>query len=195
MADAAALTASLFGVPLIYELYQPEGEAEAGIPIPVGHETAYTANLRAKLEMAPNSPDGDGDYVVRQTNGRNEYVPATYPVADVQVNGAGVVTDGVANIVTDPVVAVSGTTPTISAVAGTRYVCGEVATLGITVPASGIIDVVFTSGSTPTVLTVTPPTGMTILWANGFDPTSLNANTTYEINVMDGVYGVVGTWT
>ena len=24
--------------------------------------------------MAPNSPDGDGDYIVRQTNGTNEYV-------------------------------------------------------------------------------------------------------------------------
>lgn len=98
VADAAALKASLSGVPLIYELYEPESEAEEGVPIPVGHETAYTANLRAKLEMAPNSPDGDGDYVVRQTNGRNEYVPVTYPVADVQVNGTSVVTDGVANV-------------------------------------------------------------------------------------------------
>jgi hypothetical protein len=90
---------------------------------------------------------------------------------------------------------VSGTTPSITAKAGVRYVCGECATLDITIPASGIVDVVFQSGSTPTVLTVTPPTGMTMKWANGFDPTALDANTTYEINVMDGVYGVVGQWT
>lgn len=91
-------------------------------------------------------------------------------------------------------VAVSGTTPTINAKAGIRYVCGEVATLDITLPASGIVDVVFTSGSTPAVLTVTPPTGQTVKWANGFDPTSLGADTTYEINIMDGL-GVAASWT
>lgn len=88
---------------------------------------------------------------------------------------------------------VSGTTPTIIALPGIRYVCGEVATLDITLPASGIVDVVFESGSTPTVLTITPPTGVTVKWANGFDPTTLEANTTYEINIADGL-GVAATW-
>ena len=46
-----------------------------GVAVPVGHETLYRTNLRAKLEMAPDSPDGDGDYIVRQTNGQNAYVP------------------------------------------------------------------------------------------------------------------------
>lgn len=91
-------------------------------------------------------------------------------------------------------VAVSGTTPTINAKAGIRYICGEVTTLDITLPASGIVDVVFTSGSTPTVLTITPPTGQTVKWANGFDPTNLDADTTYEINIMDGL-GVAIGWT
>ena len=90
---------------------------------------------------------------------------------------------------------VTGSTPSITAQAGVRYICGECSTLAITTPASGIIDVVFESGSTPTVLTVTPPTGMTMKWANGFDPTSLEANTTYEINILDGIYGVVAAWT
>ena len=94
-----------------------------------------------------------------------------------------------------PVVDVSGTTPVITALPGIRYVCGEVTTIDITLPASGIVDVVFTSGSTPAVLAVTPPSGMTMKWANGFDPTALEANTTYEINVMDGCLGVCGTWT
>lgn len=89
---------------------------------------------------------------------------------------------------------VSGTTPVITAVANTQYICGEVATLDITLPASGCIDVVFQSGSTPTVLTVTPPTGVTVKWANGFDPAVLEANTTYEINIKDGL-GVGAAWT
>ncbi|MBR3334318.1 MAG: collagen-like protein [Clostridia bacterium] len=93
-------------------------------------------------------------------------------------------------------VSVTGTTPSINAKAGVRYVCGECATLDITAPASGCIDVTFTSGSTPTVLTVTSAKANTsIKWANGFDPTSLDANTTYEVNILDGEFGVVGSWT
>lgn len=92
-------------------------------------------------------------------------------------------------------VTVSGTTPTINALPGVRYICGEVTTLDIATPASGIVDVVFTSGATPTVLTVTPPSGMTMRWANGFDPSALDADTVYEINIMDGCLGVAGAWT
>lgn len=94
----------------------------------------------------------------------------------------------------DRVVTVSGTTPTITALPGVRYVCGEVTTLDITLPASGVVDVVFESGSTATVLTITPPSGVTLKWANGFDPSSLEANTTYEINIADGL-GVGSSWT
>ena len=94
----------------------------------------------------------------------------------------------------NPVVQITGSTPTINALSGVRYVCGECATLDITLPASGCIDVVFESGSTPTVLTITPPTGQTLKWANGFDPTSLDANTTYEVNIADGL-GVGASWT
>ena len=97
----------------------------------------------------------------------------------------------------DAPVTVSGTTPIIAGKAGIRYICGEVSTLSITAPESGCIDVVFTSGSTPTVLTVTSAkTGVTaIKWMNGFDPTSLDDNTTYEINILDGELGVSGSWT
>lgn len=92
---------------------------------------------------------------------------------------------------------VSGTTPTITAKSGVRYICGECSTLSITAPESGCIDVTFQSGSTPTVLTVSSAkTGVSaIKWANGFDPTSLEANTTYEVNILDGEFGVVGSWT
>ena len=122
----------------------------------------------------------------------------TTGITDVQVNGTSVVTGGVANITPSDlafVQTVSGTTPTITALAGVQYVCGECATLDITLPASGIVDVVFESGSTATVLTVTPPTGVTsVLWPDGFDPTSLDASTIYEINILDGRLAEVGKW-
>ena len=87
------------------------------------------------------------------------------------------------------VVTVSGTTPVITAVSGVRYVCGEVATLDFTPCATGICDVIFTSGSTPTVVTLPN----TVKFPDG--AFTVEANKTYEINVMDGVYGVVMSWT
>ena len=112
-------------------------------------------------------------------------------------NAVGTYTDSAKSAISTMLngpVTVSGTTPSIAALSGIQYVCGEVSTLDITLPASGCVDVVFTSGSTPTVLTVTPPTGVTVKWANGFDPTALEANTTYEINIKDGL-GVAASWT
>ena len=81
------------------------------------------------------------------------------------------------------VVYVEGATPVIAAADNYRYVCGQVSTLSFTPPESGITDVIFKSGTTPTVLTVPN----TIKWANGFDPTALEANMTYELNIMDGI--------
>lgn len=85
---------------------------------------------------------------------------------------------------------ISGTTPSITGKAGVRYICGEVSTISITPPASGAVDVVFESGSTPAVLTV-PSTVKFPAW---FDADNLEANKTYEINILDGVYGVVTSW-
>lgn len=85
---------------------------------------------------------------------------------------------------------VSGTTPSITGQPNTRYTCGEVATLSITPPASGTVDVIFESGSTATVLTV-PNTVKFPVW---FDATTLETNTTYEILITDGVYGSVMSW-
>lgn len=96
---------------------------------------------------------------------------------------------------TSRTVTVGGATPSINALPGVSYVCGEVSTIDIVTPETGIVDIVFVSGSTPAVLTVTPPSGLIMKWANGFDPTSLEANTTYEINIKDGCLGVAGAWT
>ena len=53
--------------------------ATRGFDMPVGHNTVYQSNLRAKLEMTPNSPDGDGLYAVRQSGGINTYEEIIFP--------------------------------------------------------------------------------------------------------------------
>lgn len=87
-------------------------------------------------------------------------------------------------------VIVTGSTPTITAEANTRYLCGEVSTISFTPSDSGISDVIFTSGTTAAVLTIPA----TVKFPAGVDLTSLETSTIYEINVLDGVYGVVATW-
>jgi len=87
-------------------------------------------------------------------------------------------------------VEVSGTSPVIVAESNTIYNCGEVTSLSFTPCASGICDVRFTSGSTVTVLTIPN----IVKFPNSFDPTSLETNKIYEINILDGIYGVVTSW-
>lgn len=84
---------------------------------------------------------------------------------------------------------VSGSTPTIVGMPNVRYICGEVSLLTITPPAAGSIVVRFSTGSS-TTLTVPD----TIKWPAWFDATSLDADTTYEIIITDGVYGGVMSW-
>ena len=96
--DATAFKTAMSGVYLVYELATPTTESadaytspqiiddfgteefvvteQSGVAMPVGHISRYTNNLRAKLEMAPESPSGgNGKYVVQQTSGINTYVP------------------------------------------------------------------------------------------------------------------------
>ena len=82
---------------------------------------------------------------------------------------------------------VTGTAPVITAEKNTRYICGEVSTLSFTPPSEGIVNVVFTSGSTETVLTL-PNTVKMPSWFQ------IETNTTYEISIADGIYGVVTSW-
>lgn len=145
-----------------------------------------------------------GDNSARPIACSNQHVSAFYGLAKIAGHDekdstlpVGQYTDAAKSAIHEMLngsVSVTGTTPTITALSGIRYVCGEVSTLDITLPASGIVDVVFQSGSTATVLTITPPTGVTVKWANGFDQTALEANTTYEINIADGL-GVGVGWT
>ena len=83
---------------------------------------------------------------------------------------------------------VTGTTLTLTpAVDNTMYLCGELTELTVTAPTTGIFAVRFTSGTTPTVVTFTGIT-MPDDW-----PTTLDASTTYEINVLNG-FGVWQSW-
>lgn len=86
------------------------------------------------------------------------------------------------------VVNVSGSNPSITAEYNKRYVCGEVSTLTITPASQGCTDVLFTSGTTPTVLSL-PNTVKMPSWF------TVEASKTYEINILDGVYGSVMAWT
>ena len=87
----------------------------------------------------------------------------------------------------ETVVEVSGTTPTITPANNTIYNCGEVESLTISNPPStGAYSVTFTSGSTPTDLSVDPAIKM----PDGF---SVEANKRYEINVSGG-WAVAGSW-
>lgn len=87
----------------------------------------------------------------------------------------------------DIISTVSGTTPTIAPVANTIYNCGELTSLTISnPPATGAYSIVFTSGATPTQTTIPA----TIL---GLEDFAAEANTTYEINVLDN-RAVVGSW-
>lgn len=86
-------------------------------------------------------------------------------------------------------VTVTGTEPVIAAEPNTCYICGEVSSITITPPSSGICDVTFTSGSTAAVLDVPS----TVKFPTWFDATSLETNTIYEINISDE-RAVVMTW-
>ena len=85
---------------------------------------------------------------------------------------------------------VVGATPSITGVDNHRYLCGTVTSISITPPQAGIISVLFTAGSG---CTLTLPVAVQL--PEGFDPTTLTQGTVYEINIADGIYGVVASWT
>ena len=84
---------------------------------------------------------------------------------------------------------VTGTDPVITGEENTRYICGEVSSITITPPQVGVIDVRFTSGTTPAVLSL-PNTVIMPEWFS----TPLEADRAYEICITDGVYGMVMSW-
>ena len=87
----------------------------------------------------------------------------------------------------ETVVTVSGATPTITPAPNTNYKCGTLDSLTVSnPPATGAYSIVFTSGATATTTTIPA----TIL---GLEDFAAEANTLYEINVLDN-RAVVGSW-
>lgn len=84
-------------------------------------------------------------------------------------------------------VTVSGATPTITANANTRYICGEVTSLTVTPPAHGVCEVVFTSGTTPTALTLPSSVHMPEWF-------TIESGYTYAISIDNATYGAVMMW-
>lgn len=85
-------------------------------------------------------------------------------------------------------VPITGTTPTITAVENVRYECGTVTELDFTPSTSGLCEVVFTSGSTATVLTLPSTVRMPDWW------TGVESNRIYDLMVLNGTLGMVTSW-
>ncbi len=83
---------------------------------------------------------------------------------------------------------ISGTVVTINGEPNTKYKCNEVTALTINAPSAGTIDVWFTSGQTPTTLTVT-----NVQFPEWFDIENLESDTVYEIVITNG-FGGVASW-
>lgn len=89
----ADFKAAMSGVYLLFEMETPTTETadafaekqlvdnwgteeyidDRTIPMPVGHNTEYLPDLKAKVEVAPESPDTDGNYAMKRENGVNTY--------------------------------------------------------------------------------------------------------------------------
>ena len=87
-----------------------------------------------------------------------------------------------------PDVTVSGAAPVITAQAGKRYLCGTLTSLSFTPSATGLCEVIFTSGSTQTTLTGLTGVKMPDWW------TGTVANRVYDIMILNGTLGVVTSW-
>lgn len=88
------------------------------------------------------------------------------------------------NVVED----LESTSVTLAATAETRYIYGELTALTVTsLPDEGFVNILFQSGSTPTVLTL-PDTVRMPQWL------VVGANMTVMISIADGIYGSAQVW-
>ena len=86
-------------------------------------------------------------------------------------------------------VEITSTDPVIIAQANIRYTCSNTITsLSFTPPAAGITEIIFTTGQTAPTVTL-PATVKMPEWYE------ILPNMIYEISILDGVYGMVMSWT
>ena len=161
------------------------------------HKPAATATVKGGVEsndpIVPKNQHEAAFYGLAKAAGDTSQASSsnevgTYtPAAKAAIQSMLGVSPGVSFVET-----VSGSTPSITGEANVRYICGEVSAITITPPPAGTIVVRFESGSTPAVLSFGG--NDTVLFPDGVDLTTLEADTIYEIMVTDGVYGAVMTW-
>ncbi len=186
----------------------PLADAYTAGVLQIGADYGITkgSGARAYLSKATDAQLKAGEQTYKPVVSSNAHVAAFYGLAkaasdttqSASSNPVGMYTDAAKAAIKSMLgidagmqeIIISGQDPVITGIANARYNCGEVYTISITPPASGIVDVVFTSGSTAALLTL-PVTVKMPVW---FDATALETNTIYEITITDGVYGMVMSW-
>ena len=163
---------------------------------PLTRKEQYLSNIAGQGGDLPEEPltrvEQYLDYIARNGGTGGGSVDITIDSAPTQgstnaVSSGGVYAalrevDGVSVSVT-----VDGTEPVVTALPNSRYICGELSSLTFTPCSSGLCEVVFSSGTTPTVLNLP----QTVVLPEWFE---VEANRTYEISILDGVYGAVMVW-
>ncbi len=112
---AAAFKSAMSGVFLVYALASPDVSSaspftdpqivddfgteryadDRSVPMPVGHDTKYLANLRDKLQRLPGLPAAEGLYIVKYSSGNASYIPiGTAPDEDGTYTLSCTVTNG-----------------------------------------------------------------------------------------------------
>lgn len=125
------------------------------------------------------------EYVIQATGVADLGNEPTLVIYTLMYNNTGAINTRAVDAVSK--ITLPGTTPTLTPVVYTSYECGTLTSLTVTnPPATGPWSVRFTSGSTATVLTMPN----TVVMPDGFE---VEANTVYEINVLDN-YALVASW-
>lgn len=147
-------------------------------------EAVIKAGSNNLLAISPNRQHASTFYGLAKAAGDTTQSQSSNPVgtyteeAKTAIKSMLGITGGGMNIVS-----LTGTQITQVGADNTFYVCGELTELTFTAPAVGITMIRFTSGTTPTVLTVNGATG----WMFGFDTTALEANKVYDLSFLNGL--------
>lgn len=144
-------------------------------------DTTTAADLGAYVKPSGGIPKTDLASAVQTSLGKADTALQTAPVTS--VNGRTGAVTGLQEAWTVETKTSADTSVTLQP--GKFYEFPEMATLAVTVTATGMYAFRFTSGATPTTLTVT---GATMP-----DSFTVEANKVYEVNVYQG-YAVVNSW-
>ena len=144
----------------------------ASIAATKANQAASSATAAGNAQSAAETAQGKAEDA--QEAAEEAQAAAEAAVASIQYGGMNIVS-------------LSGTAITQTGADNTFYICGELSELTFTAQANTSTAIRFTSGATPTVLTMNGVDK----WMFDFDPDNLEANVTYEISVVYGV-GVAG---